>query len=400
MNKILAVNAGSSSLKFKLMEMPKESLIAKGLIERIGGKLNNENNISIKFSGKQYKQKHQLNNHEQAINVMLNDFKKFGIVKNFKEIKGVGHRIVSGGEIFKHSEIVNKDVLNKIEKLSDFAPLHNPSEALGIKAFSKVIPHALEVAVFDTAFHQTMPKSNFLYAVPYKYYQKYGARRFGAHGTSHKYVSKRAAEFLKKPLNSLKLITMHLGAGASVAAIKYGKSIDTSMGFSPLAGLVMGTRSGDVDYSLVNYIKEKEKLTDDQMLDILNHKSGLLGISNISSDMRDLTKIYDTNSFAKLAIDMFVKRVLEYIGKYYFELQGVDALIFTAGIGENSIPIRKMIVDKLNFLGVKINEKANNNHGKEALISTTDSPIKVLMIPTNEELEIVRDVQSFLNKQN
>ncbi|WP_143045385.1 acetate/propionate family kinase, partial [Oenococcus oeni] len=247
MTKILSVNAGSSSLKFKLLNMPEESVIAEGLIERIGGSLDQDDNVTIKFNGEKHKSRQAFKNHEDAINLMLSQFKKFGIVDNFNEIKGIGHRVVAGGEWFNKSVLINDEVLNKIERLAAYAPLHNPANAMGIRAFSKIIPDATEVAVFDTAFHQTMPKENYLYAVPYEYYTKYGVRRYGAHGTSHKYVSEQAAKLIGKPLEELKLITLHLGAGASVTAIKNGRSFDTSMGFSPLAGLVMATRSGDVD---------------------------------------------------------------------------------------------------------------------------------------------------------
>ncbi|OIM63053.1 acetate/propionate family kinase, partial [Oenococcus oeni] len=280
--------------------------------------------------------------------------------------------------------------------LAAYAPLHNPANAMGIRAFSKIIPDATEVAVFDTAFHQTMPKENYLYAVPYEYYTKYGVRRYGAHGTSHKYVSEQAAKLIGKPLEELKLITLHLGAGASVTAIKNGRSFDTSMGFSPLAGLVMATRSGDVDVSLIDYVKAKEDISDQEMLNVLNQKSGLLGVSTISSDMRDLLDVYDTNDHAKLAIDMFVGRVVDYIGQYYFELKGADALVFTAGIGENSVPIRKMIIDRLAFLGIKLDEDANDKHGVETKITTDDSKMAAYVIPTNEELEIARDVQNLM----
>ncbi len=396
MTKILSVNAGSSSLKFKLLNMPEESVIAEGLIERIGGSLDQDDNVTIKFNGEKHKSRQAFKNHEDAINLMLSQFKKFGIVDNFNEIKGIGHRVVAGGEWFNKSVLINDEVLNKIERLAAYAPLHNPANAMGIRAFSKIIPDATEVAVFDTAFHQTMPKENYLYAVPYEYYTKYGVRRYGAHGTSHKYVSEQAAKLIGKPLEELKMITLHLGAGASVTAIKNGRSFDTSMGFSPLAGLVMATRSGDVDVSLIDYIKAKEDISDQEMLNVLNQKSGLLGVSTISSDMRDLLDVYDTNDHAKLAIDMFVGRVVDYIGQYYFELKGADALVFTAGIGENSVPIRKMIIDRLAFLGIKLDEDANDKHGVETKITTDDSKRAAYVIPTNEELEIARDVQNFM----
>ncbi len=396
MTKILSVNAGSSSLKFKLLNMPEESVIAEGLIERIGGSLDQDDNVTIKFNGEKHKSRQAFKNHEDAINLMLSQFKKFGIVDNFNEIKGIGHRVVAGGEWFNKSVLINDEVLNKIERLAAYAPLHNPANAMGIRAFSKIIPDATEVAVFDTAFHQTMPKENYLYAVPYEYYTKYGVRRYGAHGTSHKYVSEQAAKLIGKPLEELKMITLHLGAGASVTAIKNGRSFDTSMGFSPLAGLVMATRSGDVDVSLIDYIKAKEDISDQEMLNVLNQKSGLLGVSTISSDMRDLLDVYDTNDHAKLAIDMFVGRVVDYIGQYYFELKGADALVFTAGIGENSVPIRKMIIDRLAFLGIKLDEDANDKHGVETKITTDDSKMAAYVIPTNEELEIARVVQNLM----
>lgn len=396
MTKILSVNAGSSSLKFKLLNMPEESVIAEGLIERIGGSLDQDDNVTIKFNGEKHKSRQAFKNHEDAINLMLSQFKKFGIVDNFNEIKGIGHRVVAGGGWFNKSVLINDEVLNKIERLAAYAPLHNPANAMGIRAFSKIIPDATEVAVFDTAFHQTMPKENYLYAVPYEYYTKYGVRRYGAHGTSHKYVSEQAAKLIGKPLEELKLITLHLGAGASVTAIKNGRSFDTSMGFSPLAGLVMATRSGDVDVSLIDYVKAKEDISDQEMLNVLNQKSGLLGVSTISSDMRDLLDVYDTNDHAKLAIDMFVGRVVDYIGQYYFELKGADALVFTAGIGENSVPIRKMIIDRLAFLGIKLDEDANDKHGVETKITTDDSKMAAYVIPTNEELEIARDVQNLM----
>ncbi|MHA5134443.1 acetate/propionate family kinase [Oenococcus oeni] len=396
MTKILSVNAGSSSLKFKLLNMPEESVIAEGLIERIGGSLDQDDNVTIKFNGEKHKSRQAFKNHEDAINLMLSQFKKFGIVNNFNEIKGIGHRVVAGGEWFNKSVLISDEVLNKIERLAAYAPLHNPANAMGIRAFSKIIPDATEVAVFDTAFHQTMPKENYLYAVPYEYYTKYGVRRYGAHGTSHKYVSEQAAKLIGKPLEELKLITLHLGAGASVTAIKNGRSFDTSMGFSPLAGLVMATRSGDVDVSLIDYVKAKEDISDQEMLNVLNQKSGLLGVSTISSDMRDLLDVYDTNDHAKLAIDMFVGRVVDYIGQYYFELKGADALVFTAGIGENSVPIRKMIIDRLAFLGIKLDEDANDKHGVETKITTDDSKMAAYVIPTNEELEIARDVQNLM----
>jgi acetate kinase len=306
----------------------------------------------------------------------------------------VGHRIVAGGEWFNKSVVVDDEVLNKIERLADYAPLHNASEALGIRVFQKLLPNALSVAVFDTAFHQSMPKKNYLYALPYEYYTKYGARKYGAHGTSHKYVAQRTADILGKKLEDLKIITLHLGAGASITAIKDGKSFDTSMGFTPLAGVAMATRTGDVDPSLVYYIQNREGLSNDEMLNILNKKSGLLGVSSLSSDMRDLEEVEDTNDHAALAIEMFIDRVVRYVGQYYVELGGVDALTFTAGIGENAANVREAIIDRLAFMGIKLDAEKNELRDDEVIISSEDSTAKVLKVATNEELMIARDVQT------
>lgn len=409
----MAVNAGSSSLKFQLLEMPEETVLMQGIIERIGqdnaeitikyGKDiepkrligAEEGHISLtKNGGQKFEHEMAIKNHDQAIDVLLQKLTDLGIVKDFSEITGVGHRVVAGGEWFNHSVVVTDEVLAKIDRLADYAPLHNPANAMGIRAFQKLLPDALSVAVFDTSFHQTMPDVNYLYSLPYEYYTRYGARKYGAHGTSHRYVSARAAAMLGKDLKDLKLITLHLGAGASITAIKDGKSFDTSMGFSPLAGVTMATRAGDVDPSLVYYIQEREGLTNDEMLNVLNKKSGLLGISTISSDMRDLLDVQDTNEHAKLAINIFINRVIKYVGQYVAEMNGVDAIVFTAGIGENSVPVRKMIVDKLSYFGVKLDDEKNNVRGEEVEISTSDSKVKALLIPTNEELMIARDVES------
>ena len=417
MAKTMAVNAGSSSLKFQLLEMPAEQVIAQGVIERIGmddaivtikygaeivaerlvgHSDDDEDHITITKDGKgkKYENVVPIKDHQQAINFMLQKLTDLGIIEDFQEITGVGHRVVAGGEWFNHSVVVTDEVLAKIDRLADYAPLHNPANAMGIRAFQKLLPDALSVAVFDTSFHQTMPDVNYLYSMPYEYYTRYGARKYGAHGTSHRYVSARAAAMLGKDLKDLKLITLHLGAGASITAIKDGKSFDTSMGFSPLAGVTMATRAGDVDPSLVYYIQEREGLTNDEMLNVLNKKSGLLGISTISSDMRDLLDVQDTNEHAKLAINIFINRVIKYVGQYVAEMNGVDAIVFTAGIGENSVPVRKMIVDKLSYFGIKLDNEKNNVRGKEVEISTSDSKVKALLIPTNEELMIARDVES------
>ncbi|WP_072153145.1 acetate/propionate family kinase [Weissella viridescens] len=396
MSKTLAINAGSSSLKFQLLEMPAEKVIAKGQVERIGM---DEGVFTLKYNGEKTEVLKAFPDHRAAIEEMLEQFNEKQVVSDLSEITGVGHRVVAGGEWFNKSVIVDDEVLEKINRLSAYAPLHNPANAAGIEIFRELLPDAVSVAVFDTAFHQTMPRENYLYSLPYEYYTKYGARKYGAHGTSHRYVSERTSEILGQPLEGMNLITLHLGAGASITAVKDGKSLDTSMGFTPLAGITMATRSGDVDPSLVYYIQEHEGLTNEQMLYILNNKSGLLGISTLSSDVRDLEEVEDTNEHAKLAMDMFIDRVVRYIGQYYVEMGGVDALTFTAGIGENAAEVREKIIDRLGFMGIKIDTEANKVRGEEKVVSTDDSAAKVLVVPTNEELEIARDVEMLKNKQ-
>lgn len=390
MSKTLSINAGSSSLKFQLLEMPEETVIANGQVERIGLA---DGVFSMKFNGEKFEIVKDFENHRSAIETMLEQFQEQNVIADISEITGVGHRVVAGGEWFNKSVVVDDEVLNKIERLAAYAPLHNPANAEGIKVFREILPEAISVAVFDTAFHQTMPRENYLYALPYEYYTKYGARKYGFHGTSHRYVSQRTAAVLGKPLEDLKIITLHLGAGASVAAIKGGKSFDTSMGFTPLAGVTMATRSGDVDPSLIYYIQEREGLTNEEMLHVLNNKSGLLGISTLSSDMRDLEEVEDTNEHAKLALTMFTDNVVKYIGQYIVEMGGVDAITFTAGIGENAANVREDIINRLNFMGIKIDTELNAVRGVERVISTEDSTAAVLLIPTNEELEIARDVE-------
>ena len=389
MAKTLAINAGSSSLKFQLLEMPAETVIAKGQIERIGLP---ESVFTMKFNGEKTEIVRDIADHKEAIEEMLEQFRAQNVADK-SEITGGGHRVVAGGEWFNKSVIVDEEVLHKIHRLADYAPLHNPANATGIEVFQELLPDAISVAVFDTAFHQTLPRENYLYPLPYEYYTKYGARKYGAHGTSHRYVAERTADILGKPLEELKIITLHLGAGASITAIKDGKSFDTSMGFTPLAGLMMATRAGDVDPSLIYYIQEREGLSNGEMLKILNNKSGLLGVSTLSSDMRDLEEVADTNEHAKLALDMFLNRVIRYLGQYTFEMGGVDAIVFTAGIGENAANVREDIIDRLDFLGIKLDKEANNVRGVERVISTDDSTAKVLLVPTNEELEIARDVE-------
>lgn len=413
MSKTMAVNAGSSSLKFQLLEMPEEKVLMQGIIERIGQE---SAEITIKYGadiepkrligteyghvsltkngGQKYEHETMIKDHHQAIDFLLQKLTDLGIVEDFSEISGVGHRVVAGGEWFNQSVVVDDDVLSKIDRLADYAPLHNPANAMGIRAFQKLLPDALSVAVFDTSYHQTMPEKNYLYSIPYEYYTRYGARKYGAHGTSHRYVTERAAKILDIPLEKFNAISFHLSAGASVTAIKNGKSYDTSMGFTPLAGLTMATRSGDVDPSLIYYIQEREGLTNAEMLQVLNTKSGLLGISTISSDMRDLEGVQETNFHADLALNMFYDRVIRYAGQYFAELGRVDALIFTAGIGENDAVTRAKVLEALAFAGVKVDSAANNVRGKETVITTVDSSVAGLLIPTNEELMIARDVEA------
>ncbi|MGR6687386.1 acetate/propionate family kinase [Furfurilactobacillus rossiae] len=390
MAKTIAVNAGSSTLKFQLFDMPSEEVIAKGLVNRIGLA---EGSFTIDYGdGQHFKIEQPFKDHKVAINVLLKELIDLKVIGSFDEITGVGHRVVAGGEFFKDSVVIDDDVLAKIDELAEYAPLHNPANATGIRAFREVLPNATAVAVFDTSFHSTMPEENYLYSIPYEYYEKFGARRYGAHGTSHRYVSARAAEILGKPLSDLKVITLHLGAGASIDAIKNGESIDTSMGFTPLAGITMATRSGDVDPSLVTFLQQKLGITNPEaMIDILNKKSGLLGISGTSGDMRDLQTSDDHR--AQLAIKIFVNRIVKYVGSYIAEMGGVDALVFTAGIGENAKAIRAAVVNAFNYAGIKIDDDRNDVHGKEAIISTDDSTAKVLLIPTDEELMIARDVE-------
>ncbi|UUV98684.1 acetate/propionate family kinase [Vagococcus luciliae] len=391
MSKTIAINAGSSSLKWQLYTMPEETVIAKGIVERIGL---NDSIFTIKYGeDKKYEVIKDIEDHEIAINMLLEQLTALNIIESFEEITGAGHRIVAGGEHFKESAIIDDEALALVDDLAEFAPLHNPAEAKVIRVFQKLLPNTLNVGVFDTSFHTTMPKVNYLYSIPTEYYEKYGARKYGAHGTSHRYVSERAADMLGKPIEELKIITCHLGNGASITAVDGGKSIDTSMGFTPLAGVTMGTRSGDIDASLLQYLMGKLEITDiKEMVDILNKKSGLLGLSGISSDMRDLENA-DTEA-AKVAIEIFEDRIRKYIGSYVATMNGVDAIVFTAGIGENAIEIRKNIIDGLSVFGCEIDAEKNNIRGEERVISTDDSKVKVLLIPTDEELMIARDVEA------
>ncbi|PQZ53608.1 MULTISPECIES: acetate kinase [Bacillus] len=390
MSKIIAINAGSSSLKFQLFEMPSETVLTKGLVERIGLE---DSIFTITVNGEKQKEITNIPDHAVAVNMLLKKLTENGIVKSLDEIGGIGHRVVHGGEKFADSVLIDGEVLADIEELSDLAPLHNPANLVGIKAFQEVLPNVPAVAVFDTAFHQTMPESAFLYSLPYEYYEKFGIRKYGFHGTSHKYVTERAAELLGRPIESLSLLSCHLGNGASIAAVEGGKSIDTSMGFTPLAGVTMGTRSGNIDPALIPYIMEKTGQTVEEVLNVLNKKSGMLGLSGFSSDLRDIEQAEEEgNHRAEVALDVFVGRIHKYIGSYAARMKGVDAIIFTAGIGENSALIRERVLEGLEFMGVYFDPKRNNVHGEEAFISFPHSPVKIIVIPTDEEVMIARDV--------
>ncbi|MFI8574849.1 acetate kinase [Rossellomorea aquimaris] len=388
--KVIAINAGSSSLKFQLFDMPEETVITKGLIERIGL---NDAVFNITVNDEKREEVTDIPNHEVAVKMLLEKLTGFGIIDSLDEIDGIGHRVVHGGEVFNESVLITDEVVSEIEELSDLAPLHNPANLTGIKAFHNVLPNVPAVAVFDTAFHQSMPESSFLYSLPYEYYEDYGIRKYGFHGTSHKYVSERAAEMLGRPKEQVRLISCHLGNGASIAAIEGGKSIDTSMGFTPLAGVAMGTRSGNIDPALIPFIMEKTGSTADEVLNILNKKSGMLGVSGFSSDLRDIEQqASEGNERAELALEVFANRIHKYIGSYASRMYGVDAIVFTAGIGENSTLIRERVLQGLEFMGVYWDPARNQVRGKEAFVNYPHSPVKVMIIPTNEEVMIARDV--------
>jgi acetate kinase len=390
MAKIIAINAGSSSLKFQLFEMPSEEVITKGIVERIGLK---DSIFTISVNGEKIKEVTDIPDHAVAVKILLDKLTSLGIIQSLDEIEGIGHRVVHGGEEFSDSVLITEEVLTKIDELSELAPLHNPANITGIRAFQQVLPNVPAVAVFDTAFHQTMPENSFLYSLPYEYYKKYGIRKYGFHGTSHKYVSQRAAEMLGRPVEHLRLISCHLGNGASIAAIEGGKSIDTSMGFTPLAGVTMGTRSGNIDPALIPYIMEKTSKSADEVLDVLNKESGMLGVSGFSSDLRDIEDEAEKgNERAELALKVFADRIHKYIGSYAARMCGVDAIIFTAGIGENSSAIRSRVLQGLEFMGVYWDPALNKVRGEEAFISYPHSPVKVMIIPTDEEVMIARDV--------
>jgi len=398
--KILVINTGSSSLKYQLIDMANESVLAKGLCDRIG--IDNSIIKYTKIGCKQVNIEIDMPDHHAAMAEMarvLTD-KDIGVISNMNEISAVGHRVVHGGEKFTGSVLINEEVIKALNDFIELAPLHNPPNIIGINALKKLMPDKPMVGVFDTAFHQTMPKFAYLYALPYEMYEKYGIRKYGFHGTSHKFVSQRAAVLLGRPIEELKIITCHLGNGASICAVKYGKSVDTSMGFTPLAGLAMGTRSGTIDPAVIKFLMEKEKLTISEIDNFLNKKSGVLGISGISSDFRDIQEAAAKgNERAQLAVDIFCYRVKKYIGEYTAVMDGIDALVFTAGIGENNDEVRERAVRGLDYLGIQIDlEKNKGLRGRELDISLPGSRVRTMVIPTNEELEIARETLKVINQ--
>jgi len=390
--KVLVINCGSSSLKYQVFDMTTETVLAKGIVERIGidgsflkYRRGDEDNITIEA---------EIPNHEVAIKLVFDALthESYGVLRSMDEIAAVGHRVVHAGEKYASSVVIDDDVMAALRECIDLAPLHNPPNIMGIEVAQKLMPNVKHVGVFDTAFHQTMPDYAYMYALPYEYYEKHKVRRYGFHGTSHKYVSQRAAAMLGRPIEELKIITCHLGNGASVTAVKGGKSVDTSMGFTPLEGLIMGTRSGDLDPAVVTFLQEKEGFSSEQVNNLLNKKSGVLGISGVSSDFRSLEEASDAgNERAALAMEMFAYRVRKYIGAYAAAMGGVDAIVFTAGLGENSALMREKICAGLEFLGVKIDAEKNNVRGREVDFSATDAKVRTLLVPTNEELMIARD---------
>lgn len=392
--KIMSINCGSSSLKFSLFDMHKNEVLASGLFERIGIE---GSCYTIKYNGNKLKEEVVMENHTDAVNILIEKLISLEIIQSLEEIDGVGHRVVHGGMKYKESALVDDKVIEYIESIKDFAPLHNPAHILGIKAFKEVLPKVPMVVVFDTAFHQTMDEKSYLYAVPYEWYENYGVRKYGFHGTSHRYITKKISEELGR--NDLKIISCHLGNGGSVTAIKDGKCVDTSMGFTPLAGIVMGTRSGDVDPSIIPYVMEKAGLNASEVVDALNKKSGYLGLSGKYTDSRDIEDGYKAgDKRCILTQEKFVKSVVAYIANYYVLLGGADVICFAGGIGENAIDARMMIVEKLACLGIKLDVEKNNVRGKFQKISTDDSTTALYVVPTDEELMIAMDTVALINR--
>ena len=396
---VLVLNAGSSSVKYQVIDPEKRESLAKGVVERIG--MSGAVLTHQKVGDKQIRLSGEILDHKMAIEYVLSILlsKNHGVIKDRKEIDAVGHRVVHGGEAFSASVLISEEVMSEIRRCIDYAPLHNPPNLKGINAAMQLLPGVPQVAVFDTAFHQTMPKYAYLYALPYTLYKRHGIRRYGFHGTSHRFVSDRAAELMGTPKDKLRIITCHLGNGASAAAIKYGKSVDTSMGFTPLEGLVMGTRSGDLDPAIILQIMHKEELTPNDATTLLNKHSGLIGVSGISSDMREIEEEYENSERARLAHDIFTYRLRKYIGAYAAAMGGTDVIVFTGGIGENSSMVREHSLQGLEFMGVKLDQKKNEaSDKKEREISADDSKVKVFVIPTNEELVIAMDTMRIVKE--
>jgi acetate kinase len=397
--KILVFNCGSSSIKYQLIDMKKKEAISKGLLERIGL---SPSKLTHKKNGEKFVIDKEIEDHKQGSAFVLDALTddKMGVISDLSEIQGVGHRVVHGGETYSDSQVIDEEVERVIEDNFDLAPLHNPANLMGIKACKNILPDIPHVAVFDTAFHQSMPEYSYLYGIPYDFYSKYKIRRYGFHGTSHKFVAQRAAEILEKPLSELKLITCHLGNGASITAVEYGKSIDTSMGFTPLAGLMMGTRTGDLDPAIPMFLMGKENYTPKEIDTIFNKRSGVLGVSGISSDMRDIeVKAYKENDKrAQLTLDIYHYRISKYIGSYITAMNGVDAIIFTGGVGENGPETREEVCGSFTYLDTRVNKEFNNCKGKEIIFSTSDSKIKLMVVPTNEELAIATETLKLITK--
>lgn len=392
--KILSVNAGSSSLKFALIELPSKNLIASGLFEKIGIE---GSCYTIKYNGEKIKKEANLVDHSVAVSKLIEELLALNIISSLEEIEGVGHRIVHGGQEFTKSLILDEEVLKRIEAYNELAPLHNPANIMGVRAFMSVLPGVINVGVFDTAFHATMAKKEFLYPVPYEWYEKFGVRKYGFHGTSHRFVDKTIREYLNR--DDLKVISCHIGNGGSITAINGGKVVDTSMGFTPLAGIMMGTRSGDIDPSMIPYVMNKTNKNVDEVLNDLNKKSGFLGVSGISSDSRDVEEAANAgNEMAILSQEMYSQKIANYIAMYNNLLGGADVITLTAGLGENSMTMRKLVLDKISSLGVKLDDEKNNFRGEFRLITTEDSKIPVYVVPTDEELMIAMDTMELANQ--
>ncbi len=396
--KILVINCGSSSLKYQLIDSDSEQVLAKGLCERIGidGAITHQAG-----EGEKVKEDYAMPDHDAAVKVVIEKLtdSTVGAVASLSEIGAVGHRVVHGGERFANSVLINEEVISAIEAVSDLAPLHNPANLIGIRACEKLMPGVPQVVVFDTAFHQTMPEKAYIYGLPYEYYEKYGVRRYGFHGTSHSFVSKRTAALLEKPVEDTKIVVCHLGNGSSICAVKGGKSVDTTMGLTPLAGVPMGTRSGDIDPAIVEFVAQKEGLDLAGVMSVLNKKSGMLGVSGKSSDFRDLDKgMSEGDDRCRIAMEVFSYQVAKYVGAYAAAMNGIDAIAFTAGVGENQSTIRRMVCEHLEFLGITLNAEENAKRGEELLISTAESKVKVFIVPTNEELAIAQETLALTAK--